>query len=287
LNKLTYFERLKFERELRMEGGYVLDFSNRTIRAFFIEVVGVDVYDPRYATTSGSKANRVRAFWEVATDEQLKLFFKGLFEGWSLYSPTTPMSDAAKGLFREMLSKLDGHPKKTEPEQKRNDSASIATDVSERLMSLLIQVSLLPPQDRGFEFEKFLKQLFDAYGLSGRASFRLTGEQIDGSFVLDSETYLLEAKWQNPPIGVADLHTFQGKIQEKAAWSRGLLVSISGFSEEGLIAFGRGKSLICMDGSDLSEMLRRRLSVVEILAAKVRRAAETGHPFTRVRELVV
>jgi uncharacterized protein YjbI with pentapeptide repeats len=29
-----------------------------------------------------------------------------------------------------------------------------------------------------------------------RGSFRLIGEQIDGSFHLEGETYLLEAKWQ-------------------------------------------------------------------------------------------
>ena len=36
------------------------------------------------------------------------------------------------------------------------------------------------------------------------------------------------------------------------------------------------------DGQDLSEMLKRRLSVIDVLAAKVRRAAETGNPFIRV-----
>ena len=40
--------------------------------------------------------------------------------------------------------------------------------------------------------------MLDAYGLSARASFRLVGEQIDGSFVLGDDIYLLEAKWTNP-----------------------------------------------------------------------------------------
>jgi len=42
-----------------------------------------------------------------------------------------------------------------------------------------------------------------------------------------------------------------------------------------------------MDGFDLSEILQRKLSAVEVLAAKVRRAAETGNPFVRVRELLM
>jgi len=143
----------------------------------------------------------------------------------------------------------------------------------------------MPPQQRGYEFEAFLKAMFDAYDLAGHASFRLVGEQIDGSFVLHNETYLLEARWQNSQSGVGDLHTFEGKLGEKAYWSRGLFVSISGFSPEGLQAFGRGKRIICMDGFDLSEMLRLKLSFVKVMDAKVRKAAETGSPFVTVREL--
>ena len=85
--------------------------------------------------------------------------------------------------------------------------------------------------------------------------------------------------------GAADLHVFEGKLQEKATWSRGLFVSYSGFSREGLDAFGRGKRIVCMDGFDLSEILKQKLSFVNVMEAKVRRAAETGSPFASVREL--
>lgn len=149
----------------------------------------------------------------------------------------------------------------------------------------MLQVSQLDPQARGYAYERFLKDLFDANGLAARASFRLVGEQIDGSFVLAAETYLLEAKWKGLPIGAADLHAFNGKVEEKAAWSRGLFVSDSGFTDEGLTAFGRGKRVVCMDGLDLHDMLDRGLSFSDVMATKVRRAAESGNPFIRVRDL--
>ncbi len=123
------------------------------------------------------------------------------------------------------------------------------------------------------------------FGLQARDAFRLTGEQIDGSFVLEGETYLVEAKWQATQTGVADLHTFHGKIEQKAAWARGLFVSNSGFTENGLTAFGKGKRVICMDGLDLHDMLSRELLLNDVLAQKVRRAAETGYSFARVRDL--
>jgi hypothetical protein len=40
-----------------------------------------------------------------------------------------------------------------------------------------------------------------------------------------------------------------------------------------------------MDGLDLYDILDRRLPLSEALARKTRRAAESGQPFVRVREL--
>lgn len=284
MGNLSHIEKQKVERALSMGGGGVLNFTNRTFEEFFREVVGVQIYDSRYDRASGSKAHRMRAFWDVATTDQIRLCFTGLVEAWSLHSDT-PLPASAQAIFQQILQRLGGNPVKANPLHVEKVTTQISDVVSRKLFSQLIEASNLQPQQRGYAFERFLKDLFDAYGLSGRASFRLVGEQIDGSFVMHNETYLLEAKWQNSPIGAAELHTFEGKLGEKAKWSRGLFISISGFSEDGLAAFGRGKSVVCVDGCDLSEVLNRKLSVVDVLSAKVRRAAETGNPFTRLRDL--
>lgn len=153
------------------------------------------------------------------------------------------------------------------------------------LTQKLLSLSTLAPQPRGYAFERFLADVFESFELAPRAAFRLVGEQIDGSFVLHHETFLLEAKWQNEKIGSAELRAFSGKVSDKATWSRGLFLSNSGFTEEGLESFGRGKPVILTDGLDLWEILHRRLSLVDILSQKVRRAAETGRPFVSVRDL--
>ncbi|MGB8898186.1 MAG: restriction endonuclease [Methylocella sp.] len=164
-------------------------------------------------------------------------------------------------------------------------NAERARELAERL----IEVSRLEPQQRGLQFESFLNELFEAHGLAPRNAFRLTGEQIDGSFKLHAETYLVEAKWQGPKIGFADLMTFSGKVAGKAAWARGLFVSNSGFSAEGLEAFTRGRqtNLICVDGLDLYEVLSHQVSLIEVLEAKARRAAETNRAFVPVREVTL
>lgn len=283
MSNLTFIEKKKLERELRMDGGFVLDFTNRTFEEFFREVVGVDIYDKLYDWNSGSKANRMRAFWDLATDSQVIVLLEGLLDAWEICSEQS-ISNTSRVLIEKIIHRLGGEVETEEPiiEKKLNKIDNSTTDL---LSQKLINLSLLAPQERGFEFERFLKELFETNGMSPRPSFRLVGEQIDGSFELDNEIYLLEAKWQNTPIGAKDLHTFEGKLGEKAVWSRGLFVSFSGFSQEGLNAFGRGKRVICMDGFDLSELLRRSVSFEEVIAAKVRRAAETGNPFVSFRDL--
>ena len=82
MTSFTHIEKQKLERELGMSSGYVLNFSNRTFEEFFREVVGVEIYAPCFDLGSGSKANRMRAFWRIATNVQLRLLLKGLLEGW-------------------------------------------------------------------------------------------------------------------------------------------------------------------------------------------------------------
>jgi hypothetical protein len=145
----------------------------------------------------------------------------------------------------------------------------------------LLSLSALAPVPRGFAFERLLTEAFALFNLAPRGSFRLTGEQIDGSFHLEGATYLMEAKWQGPKIGNRELQGFAGSVHTKSAWTRGLFVSYSGFSEEGLYAFGRGNAthIICMDGEDLWQVMDRKLDLAEVLARKTRHAAETGNAF--------
>ena len=48
--------------------------------------------------------------------------------------------------------------------------------------------------------------------------------------------------------------------------------------------FGRGKRVVCMDGLELCDKLDRELPLNLALERKVRRAAETGLRFERIRD---
>jgi hypothetical protein len=272
-----------------MGGGYVLDFSDRTFGEFFNDELNINIHDSRYSAEGNSKAKRLRYLLRT-TNQPTRL--RVLLALWDYRETLRWRKRAdervpgAEGEFWGLIERLGGRPAvKSTPIPTAPASTGIDLSIYHSLRDRFIQLTGLEPQIRGFAFERFLRELFDANGLAARASFRLVGEQIDGSFELSAETYLLEAKWQGPPIGASDLHAFNGKVEEKAAWARGVFISNSGFTENGLMAFGRGKRVVCIDGLDLHEMLDRGLGFAVVLHKKVRRAAESGQTFVRVRDL--
>lgn len=273
--------------DLFIQGGYVLNFSDKTYAIFFKEEIGVNIDDPRYSTEGNSKGKRLRYFLRSSDN---KLACKALKELWAYREGLRERNleeekvPNAKGRFEQLLQRLGDAPASAAPPKPGAKPTYPRADYAE-LQSGLIALGKLAPQPRGYAFEKYLKDLFDVFGLEARSAFRIVGEQIDGSFLLGEETYLLEAKWQNEQTNAADLRAFNGKVEDKAAWARGLFVSYIGFSPPGLQAFGGRKRVVCLDGADLAEAFMRQLPLPEVLNRKVRRAAETGATFVRVRDL--
>jgi hypothetical protein len=262
--------------------GYVLDFSDRTFAAFFSSELGVDIDEPRFADMGGSKGKRLRRYLQLTNDAAASQALTALWEHRTAYLSLTGITDPVPGAerrFQELIGKLGGGREKAPP------TPQPPVDAYERLRGEITAMSSLSPQARGYAFERFLADLFELHGLDPRKSFRNKGEQIDGSFVLGGNSYLLEAKWQTALVGAAQLRAFEGNLGEKAPWARGLFLSYVGFSQDGLAAFGRAKRTLCMDGYDLFEMLNRGLTLGKVLDTKARRAAETGLPFAPVREL--
>lgn len=288
-NKIKASEMRLIDDLFEMGGGYVLDFSNRTFSEFFDDELNINIDDPQYDAEGTSKAKRLRYFLKSSQNNDRVRVLLALWEYRETNLRRAGLEDSLphhREDFAALIKSWGGVPPDISTNRtSTSEAASFDESRAEELHRQLIELSALDPHPRGFAFEKFLKGVFDANNLAARASFRLVGEQIDGSFVLDAETYLLEAKWVSAPVGVADLRSFNAKVEDKATWSRGLFISNSGFSEDGLGAFGRGNSIVCMDGLDLSDMLQRRIAISDLIHRKVRRCAETGKPFVRLRGL--
>ena len=144
------------------------------------------------------------------------------------------------------------------------------------------------PQKRGFSLERIIRDLFELFDLDPKASFRITGEQIDGAFTQDGIDFLFEAKWQQELIGASGLDSLAGKLGRKLENTLGLFLSINGFSEDGVKAHASGRRLmILMDGSDLMAVLEGRIDLYQLLSRKRRHASRTGNIYLKIHEILV
>lgn len=65
MSDISNTEKRIFEKIFHMGSGYVLNFSNRTFEEFIVDSTGISIWDSKYDKDSGSKANRLRAFWSI------------------------------------------------------------------------------------------------------------------------------------------------------------------------------------------------------------------------------
>ena len=273
-----------------MGDGYVLDFSNRTMDDFFLEELEIDISHEMFSTDGTSKARRVRCLLQSADHSTVARVLEALWKYRQSMREETKAEETvvnAEGRFLSVLESIRSPGQHAEVVRNPFSAAAVIDQgqVLDALRQRLYDLRDLPPQKRGYEFEGFLKELFDSSKLQARSPFSLVGEQIDGSFQLGNETYLIEAKWVRDPIGAAELHTFQGKLDQKAAWARGVFISYGGFTQEGLHAFGRGRKVICMSGEDIYKALGQRIPIAEVIDRKVRAAAETGAAYVPLEAL--
>jgi hypothetical protein len=267
--------------------GYVLNFSNAEFEQFFAVEVGVNILDPAYDLDSNSKGKRFRAFLQRADPAVIA---KALTAFWEYRADFLRREkqvddvDDAHACLKAVIARLSGAPPSGAAVAFPGLKPSASETSLHALQSDLKAMHSLAPQRRGYAFEGFLKAYFDVWGMDARGGFRTVGEQIDGSFVHDENVYLLEAKWQNKQANAATLLSFQGKVQERPVWARGLFVSYSGFTRDAFGAF-TARQILLMDGNDIANSLARRLSLHDVIAEKLRHATETKQAFAPVHAL--
>jgi len=108
MSDLSSMEKKKLERALSMSSGYVLQFTNKTFADFFAEVCGIEIYDEKYMLESGSKANRMRAFWEIESNCLVSRILIALHERWSEYAgyPAQPPPAEVNKIIQRLSSSI-------------------------------------------------------------------------------------------------------------------------------------------------------------------------------------
>jgi hypothetical protein len=169
-------------------------------------------------------------------------------------------------------------PDSTEIRKDETASSKISPEKIESIKQRFLQMEKLKPQERGYELEKLLYDLFDIYGFNPRPSFRNTGEQIDGSIEFENQFYLIEAKWQTQPILEKDLLVLHGRVLGHSRIGRGIFITCGSFSPDGVYAFQRLQptSIIGFDGQDLYMIFEKCLPLADVIHNKLRKLAESG-----------
>jgi hypothetical protein len=277
MSNLTFLEKRKFEQLLGMGTGYVLDFTNRSFADFVLDSTGRDIYDSRYDYGSGSKANRLRAFWQKEENDVVGKLMGDMLD-----------YDGGLGVLQEVCRLIvvrllrDG-PTSQSGAAVQHKEQSLTQERRSQILGQLKQefFVLAAESDRnkaGLALEQLLNQLFEVFELRPRQPFRIVGEQIDGSFELDGHIYLLESKWENHALPEADLLIFRGKIEGKSTFTRGVFIALNDVSGPARDAITRGKapSFFVMNGHDLLMILSEAVSLADFLRKRVRLLAEEG-----------
>jgi hypothetical protein len=276
MSTLDFIEKQKINH-LFNNSGYVLNFTNTKYSQFVLEKTGYDLY-AKYGMSKGKNLEAIVSNESDTTVGKLLLELLRYMQVFNL------VNDNNRIIFNECVeigNKLIGR------ENTPQSSKSVKTKTPESLfdfskyLSELIVLSSSEdrPQARGHAFEKYLYALFAANGLDPRGAFKITGEQIDGSFVLKDEIYLLEAKWTSKKTDKADLVIFKEKVSTKATFTRGLFISYSGYTDEALNSLPKGTqiSIVLMTVQELAISMERNIPLGEVIWEKVRALAEEGN----------
>ncbi|MEU0589815.1 restriction endonuclease [Streptomyces sp. NPDC006132] len=190
------------------------------------------------------------------------------------------------GKQQEIIKEHEEHAASIAESAKQAQAIRAFTEAHEDLKQrFLVMHSATDKHQRGRDFEGFINEVFALYDLEPRASYSLEYEQIDGAFSLDTDHYVLEAKWWAERIGRPLLDIFKANIERKGKNTLGLYVSMSGFTSDALDVYAYSTPFITMDGGDFMAVLEQRIRLDELMRRKKRHASETGHCYLPVSKI--
>lgn len=111
MSSLTDIEKRYFENLLGMASGYVMDYSDQTFGEFF-KRHAIDIHGSKYQTYGGSKAKKLRSFWEQEPDALVGKVFSELLDAYETVctldgqQSNTTVLEKARGI----TARLEGKP---------------------------------------------------------------------------------------------------------------------------------------------------------------------------------
>lgn len=278
--KLSFTEKQLIERVFGMGSGYVLNFSNREFEEFMKDVVSYNIYQ-KYPGLS--KAKMLRQFIEDESDAYVGKMIILLINYMKSNSLDKNITQEDIARLYEFGQKKLGKDSISHKNTTTSPNKTSKVDFEYLKRELLNIEKKQTQQQKGYAFEIYLKHLFEAFNLDVRASYRTENDQIDGSFILNGNTILIEAKYRTTEISKNDLLLFSHKIETKSPFTKGVFVTLSRPSDKTIEYFyDKSSRLILFTVEEIYILLEYKISLIDILIKKFRHLEETGTIFHHV-----
>ncbi len=211
---LKFNEKQIFEK-LFDNGGYVLDFSNRTFEEFFQDF-NISIYANKYNINGDSKMKRLRAFWSIENDKLVGEVLESLLE---LANSINEIETKDYKQAQQYINKLQG--KKTNEQAIKKEFTE--NDFLKQEFSK-IDISLLKLD---YSFEEVIKQRLKEIELSLNNGASLSVIFLCGSTL---EGLLLNIATQNPQSfnkSKSAPKYSNGKVKALHDWTLDSLINVS------------------------------------------------------------
>lgn len=282
---LSFSDKQLIESVFEMSQGYVINFRNREFEEFMNDVVQYNIY-AKYPGLS--KAKMFREFLkdesETYVGKVIILLINHMNDNNLIPTHKKEKADKLYEIGKKLLGK--SNVKSTDRKVNQNVKQSLDVDYERFNASLLELERISNSQTRGYAFEKYLNGLFNSFGLDPHASYRTEYNQIDGSFILDGNTVLIEAKYRNNSIPKDDLILFTQKIELKSHFARGLFITYSLVDNKAIDYFtDRSSRFVVLTVEELYIMCLNKISLINVLQNKFRFLDERGLIYNHILNL--
>lgn len=154
MSDLTTMERRKLETYFEMGGGYFLDFCNNSLEKFIAESVGIELYSDKYKLGSGSKANRIRAIWELEPNQVVGKLIRDIIEDDDDKNMLSPRSKKRnkelKSHCLQIATRLEGSITPYAIDSQPQVSSSVTSAQQNLPPSLTLATGAFPPAQQPF-----------------------------------------------------------------------------------------------------------------------------------------
>ncbi|HEX5115954.1 MAG TPA: restriction endonuclease [Pseudonocardiaceae bacterium] len=147
----------------------------------------------------------------------------------------------------------------------------------------------LTPQRRGQLFNDLIGDLLKVWGVERVQTNVVGAGEIDVAFDLAGTRYLLEAKWEQNAVDYGPISKVSGRMSQRLAGTRGVILSMAGYTADALRDMLRGQQpdILLLDRTHFEAMLSGLLSPHDLFGALLDRAAYRGDILIPLVDLLV